>query len=426
MSNNCIYIKKPFSLCNDNGKKTYIIDIIKPGTICEYTQDQKIEENCNPNTDECNIESNQYVDVIKCIIKNIINEFIKKFNDGPGNCSSDKIINQYSEINIARDENGNVPDMSTCKITVNQNAQITSNKVCVDINSRLANLQGDEKKYLINSILDEVFTNKISLFVKSKSLFINKCKDIFFDKLINIDATITSGCSQNIYIDQDRSVYFFGNVKCKNSTFTFSQDAIIESYMRCVTEPILDDIINNVELKRLFNITQISNKDCIYDKVLISGCDGNERKYKINILVPQMGNGTCEYNENQIINEICSNKECETTEWSNWSDCAGDNLNSTIGIQTRTRKLKKDENGNVIGNGDNCPPFFEKRVCNISKRKRLNSNQNIQDTLPPILKNIYGYEWLLYGPKYLTSTQKILISVIIVVFIFLWIYILFK
>jgi hypothetical protein len=439
MSEDCIFVKKPYSICTNN-KKKFKFEIIRPernGGNCNYTfklnnQDQTIdlktlqtknwlnEEDCDQTTDKCNGISDDYTEVMKCIINSVVETFVNKFNRGPGNCSSDKIITQRSAVYIGPDV-----DMSTCEVSIGQTIDLTSKKICLDINSILANLSGQEKANLIEDVLEDTFKYYNNPVVSGKKLFIEKCKDLLFDRLMNIDMSINAGCSQKITVTQDQNIYFLGTVLCDNSKFDFTQSAIVKGYMRCITEPFMDDLIKNIELKRLFNITQQINKDCVTNKVLVQGCNGKERKFKMDILIPSQGTGKCDYMQNQIITESCENKDCELSDWSDWSPCVEEVPESGIGTQFRTRKLKKNSEGKVIGGGNNCGDFNEKRICYIPKKSRNNSIQNVEIP-PPIFPTKKGYEWLLYGPSYLNDKQKLLMKIIIAVLVCLWFYILFK
>jgi len=467
MAEDCIFIKKPYSLCT-NSKKKYKFEIIRPeknGGKCEYTffkdssdarnkinsvvdlnqlrQKNMInEEYCDELTDECNAVSEDYKEVIKCILKKVIDTFVDKFNKGPGNCSSDKIIRQRSTVFIGPDFDG-----ATCSVEINQSIDLTSKKICLDINKILADLGGDleTKRTLIEDVVNDTFKYYNNPIVYKKTLFIEKLKDLIFDRLMNIDMTINAGCSQKVYVGQDQNIYLLGKILCENSKFEFTQSAIVKAYMRCITEPFMDDLVNQPELKRLFNINESINRDCIINKILVQGCNSTpgkpgQRKFKIDILIPQAGNGSCEYQQNQIISEECSTKLCETSDWDEWSPCVEEvqftsdsetsfptpsGLRSGVGTQFRKRTLKKDSDGKVIGGGENCPSFEEKRICYIPKLTRKNINQKLEIP-PPKFATKKGYEWLLYGPEYMTESQKTILKVVVSVIICLWIYVLIK
>ena len=79
----------------------------------------------------------------------------------------------------------------------------------------------------------------------------------------------------------------------------------------------------------------------------------------------------------------------------------------------------------VITPGDDCPQFTESRTCSVELGQRKNAEQQIPTRPSPILGENYGYEWLFYGPSYLTQTQKIIAIAIAIFLIGLWIYALF-
>ncbi len=423
MSSDCILKKVPISQCVKN-EREYQFNIIKPAIgngTCNYKQEQdtligKPEKNiinvkdgqkeilfCED--DECIISSNTFKDAIKCILKQLQNTFVKTFNDGPGNCVSDKIVKQNMNVFIGPDA-----DLGDCQIDINQKINIQGKKICLDINKAILSLKDNEKENFLKKVLDDTFIyiQSNSPYIQSRQEFITQCKNVILNKLMNIDASIDSKCSQSIYVSQDQNVYLLGTIKCVNSVFEFNQSAIINAYMSCITAPFLDDLLSDYRLKKLYEAP--SDIDCIYDKILIQPCNGTNRKYRINILRDKKGNGKCDYINNQIISEQCTSRTCEVGPWSEWSICA----------ENKQERIRK-----VISPGNDCPPFKETRLCLEELRDSPNADQTIYSRPPPILEKKYGYEWLYYGPSLLEPKQKIYGTIFIIIVVIAWIYAVF-
>ena len=130
-----------------------------------------------------------------------------------------------------------------------QKIDLKAKKVCLDINKAIMNLQGNEKEKLLNQVLDNTFRPQ-SDYIQNRPDFIKMCKTIIINKLMSIEASIDSKCSQTIYVGQDQNVYLIGDIKCKNSVFSFSQDAVVKAYMSCITSPFLDDLMEDLNLNR--------------------------------------------------------------------------------------------------------------------------------------------------------------------------------
>ena len=423
MSSDCILQKTPISQCSKN-KRKFAIEVIKPATgsgTCIYKEagdkltgkeavyipitqkqiEEGIELPCSD--DQCvRVNGGSYKDALKCILQDLQNTFVKRFNEGPGDCTQDSTVKQNMNIFIGPDA-----DLGECEIDLSQKIDVRGKKVCLDINKALMNFQGQDKENFIDDVLNEVF-NLQTTYIKDRPTFINICKNILFNKLMGIDSSINSKCSQSIYVSQDQNAFLLGDIKCKDSVFRFSQDAIVSAYMSCITGPFLDDLENDLNLKKLYEMPLDSN--CVFETEVVKPCDGKVRQVKVNVLKNARGKGTCPYTNNQLINETCSNSTCQVSGWSNWTPCIG-------GKQQRKRT--------VITPGDDCPNFTESRTCSVELGSRKNSSQTIPQRPPPILGEKYGYEWLFYGPSYLTQQQRIIAIAIIVFLVGLWIYALF-
>jgi hypothetical protein len=421
MNNDCILQKTSISQCTKN-KRKFKLNIIKPSSgsgKCTYEEKgdtligkpsfkkenvkdgDEIELFCED--DDCVRGSNLFKDAIKCILKDLQDTFVKTFNEGPGDCVADRTVKQNMAVFI-----GPNADLGECEVNISQKIDLKGKKVCLDINKAIMNLQGEEKEKLLREVLDKTFILQ-SDYIQNRPDFINLCKSIILNKLMSIEASIDSKCSQTISVGQDQNVYLLGDIKCKNSVFSFSQEAIVKAYMSCITGPFLDDLMNDLTLKKLYESPL--DADCVFDKTLVQPCDGTTRKYRIDILKEKKGNGTCAYTNNQVISENCSLSKCKVSNWSGWSICAG-------GKQERTRK--------VITPGDDCPHFKETRPCFQQLRDRLNADQQLKTRPPPILGEKYGYEWLYYGPSYFTSTQKTFWTIMIIIIVVIWIYTILK
>jgi hypothetical protein len=478
---NCLFTKVPTSQCA-NGKRNFKINLIKPKSgngTCLYDYDKVttsgsvktrlditydgqsiLDESCQD--DDCVPNSTDFKDAVKCILKSLQDNFVKKFNDGPGSCSSDKIVKQNMNVFIGPDA-----DLGECDVKLGQTIDMTSKKVCLDINKAIMSLEGTEKLNFLQLVLDDVF-NAQSKYVKDRPMFVKKAKEFLLNKLMTIDSSANTKCSQSINISQDQNIYLLGEIKCKNSTFEFTQEAIVKAYMSCITGPFLDDMANDYNLKRLFEAKLDDN--CIWVKKLVQPCDGSIRKFRLEILRPAIGNGVCEFrddeytttqvrelartngiknpenmemeelcnalnlgikritdtevrclktnptvmkiNQNDIITENCKIPTCQVSEWSEWSSC------DSGGEQTRERKIIKP--------GEDCPYFTEKRDCKKEIRKRKNSNQKIEELSDdPIVTNYKGYEWLYYGPGVMNEKQKMIMKIVLVGILALWIYVMF-
>ena len=423
MNSDCIIQKTPINQCTKN-KRKYKIEVVRPASgsgKCVYREDADkltgklavnipitqqiiddgLELPCSD--DQCvRVNGGPFKDALKCILQDLQNTFVKRFNEGPGDCVQDKVVKQSMNIFIGPDA-----DLGECEIDLSQKIDVRGKKVCLEINKALMNLQGKDKEDFLDSVLDEVF-NLQTTYIKDRPNFVNLCKDTLFNKLMSIDSSINSKCSQSVFVSQDQNVFLLGDIKCQGSVFRFSQDAVVSAYMSCITGPFLDDLENDLNLKKLYEMPLDS--DCVFETQVVKPCDGKVRQSQVTILRNARGKGTCPYVNNQIISEACSNSTCKVSEWSSWTPCIA-------GKQQRKRT--------VITPGDDCPQFTESRTCSVELGQRKNAEQQIPTRPSPILGENYGYEWLFYGPSYLTQTQKIIAIAIAIFLIGLWIYALF-
>jgi len=414
MSSNCLYMKQLDESCKD-GIRKYKINVIAPSKgdgVCRYNlKDVKdgdiVEEACDNTAcplPEFNAGRTDFKATLSCMIDSFNETFAKDFSGGPGDCSQDKVVKQSAKLVVGPDA-----DLTDCKIELDQKIDLSSQKICGNINETLAGFEGEAKSTFINSLLDKVISRQPKN-IKDKTQFISRFKTLMVDNLMAVQGGVNSKCSQTISISQDQNIYFLGNISCKGSTFKFSQEAIVNAYMSCITAPVLDVISNDTLLKRYF--TEKQNADCIYDFELLEPCNNNKRKLKVNILSPAKGTGKCTYTNNQIIQEDCTTNSCKVSEWSEWSPCLVDEKHH------RTRRITLQ--------GKDCPPLYQEEDCFYEEeRDRPNANP-----LPVKRKNLSSrqsgfYRFFSEGPSVLEFKQKILFYAFIIFFFIVLFYTIF-
>ena len=121
MSSDCILQKTPISQCSKN-KRKFAIEVIKPATgsgTCIYKEagdkltgkeavyipitQKQIEEGVELpcSDDQCvRVNGGSYKDALKCILQDLQNTFVKRFNEGPGDCTQDSTVKQNMNIFI--------------------------------------------------------------------------------------------------------------------------------------------------------------------------------------------------------------------------------------------------------------------------------------------------------------------------------------
>lgn len=415
MSSNCYYIKEPLKKCDGTVSK-YTIKVLVPATgkgTCQHNlKDVKdgdiVEEPCS--NDECNIEeyntgNTSFKNTVLCLIKSFTDTFAKEFSSGPGDCSSDKVMKQNFKIVIGKEA-----DLSECTVDIDQKIDATSEKVCSNINQTLSKFEGPQRYSFIVSVLNKVISAQPES-IKKKTQFIERFKQMMTDVLMISQGTLNSKCSQSISISQDQNVYLIGKIKCNGSKFKFSQEAIVNAYMSCITSPVMDQIVNDPLLKKYYSVSE--NEDCIYDIETIQPCNGSIIKSKVNIIKPKKGTGTCPYNANQILTTPCTFGNCQVSEWSEWSPCLSNE------IQHRTRTIEVQ--------GKDCPNLYQEQNCEYEPiRKRPNSNPKT-----PKRENIYEdentsfYKFFELGPSAIDYKNKIITYNFFLFFILVFIYVIF-
>ncbi len=421
MNSNCYYIKEFNKPCDDKQVRKYKIKVLEPakGTgICQYNlvdikDGDIIEEPCNDeecSTDDYNNNSQtDFKNAINCLLNSFNTTFAKDFSGGPGDCSSDKLIKQSFKLVIGPDA-----DLSDCKVSVDQRIDMSSEKVCANINETLSKFEGEEKYKFITNIVNKVIDNQPES-IRNKTEFIKRFKKLLIDSLMVTQGQVNAKCSQSISVSQDQNIYLLGRIKCSGSNFKFSQEAVVSSYISCITAPVLDSLKNDQLLKKYY--TASPNSDCIYDLQIVEPCDGKQRKVKVNMISPKKGTGKCEYNgqqitANQTLTQKCKNDNCEVSEWDDWSPCLVDE------VQYRTRR--------IILQGKDCPSLFQEREC---KYEPIRSRPNSRPETPLrqiINKNtIPFYEVFVNGPSSLDPKNKMIFYAFFIFFIFIFIYAIF-
>jgi hypothetical protein len=415
MSTNCYYIKEPLKKCDGTVTK-YTIRVITPPTgkgTCQFNlKDVKtgdiVEEPCS--NDECviaeyNAGNTSFKNAVLCLIKSFTDTFAKDFSSGPGDCSSDKVIKQNFKLVV-----GPEADLSECSVEVDQKIDATSEKVCANINQTLSNFEGKQRYDFIVALLNKVISSQPDS-IKKKPEFVNRFKQMMIDVLMASQGPVNSKCSQSISISQDQNVYLLGNIKCKDSKFKFSQEAILNAYMSCITTPVMDQLTNDPLLKKYYSLSQ--NADCVYDTETIESCNGSVIKSKVNIITPAKGTGKCVYNANQIITTPCTFGKCKVSSWSEWSPC----LSNEIQHRKRTITLQ----------GKDCPNLYEEQKC---KYESIRERPNARPETPKRI-NIYEeantgfYKFFSEGPSGVEYKNTIITYAFLIFFLLVFIYVIF-
>jgi len=414
MSADCYYIKNLEKGCT-NGVRKYKIKIIEPakgGGVCQFNlKDVKdgdiVEDPCTE--DECSTleysNNSKFNNTMLCLIDSFNTTFATEFST-VGNCSSDKLIKQSFKLVV-----GPEADLSDCSIKVGQSIDLTSSKICGDINQTISNFNDStDKKNFVVKVIDRVIS-KQPKYIQDKTEFIDRFKKLMVEKLMNVSGGVNSKCSQTISISQDQNVYFLGNIKCKGSEFKFTQEAIVNAYISCITGPIFDNLQKDQLLIKYYN--QSPDADCVFDFQITEPCDGEERKVKVNILTPKKGKGTCEYSNNQVITQKCTTDNCQVSEWGKWSPCLQDET------QFRSRR--------IILQGKDCPVLFQQRECKYEDiRERPNSKPSVPKRKNIVNVNGNFYKVFTDGPSVLIGKDKILFYAFFIFFFIVLIYAIFS
>lgn len=368
----------------------------------------------------CNRNDQTFQGIIKCFTEDLINNFVNVLGNDPYmNCSQSTLITQAMYVNI---ENANI---TNCGINLTQSIgdqQLpiapTNKKICVDVNKKLAELEGEKRQQIVNSAID-LSINNLQPIIKTKTNFINLLKTLISDKLMNTEPPIIQdgntsilnksviGCSQNLRLSQTQNITISGEVTCgSDKKIDISQEAIINSYMKCIIEPFLDDLLTNPVLRTAFNYSP--NANCMYDLIPTSPCENNILNLKATIISPSRGSGTCPYTEGQNITQPCTLDQCSVGPWKKVSLCE----------DGREKYVRK-----IISSGVNCPETIKFENCTIPTfRPRIqpeNINQPLDENLIRLQDFISNNQFLLLNPTFTTSSQKLILFIIVLLFILL-------
>jgi hypothetical protein len=366
----------------------------------------------------CNRNDQTFQGVIKCFTEDLINNFVNVLGNDPYmNCSQSTLITQAMNVNI---ENATI---TNCAMFFNQTIggnQVpvapTNKKICVDVNKKLAELEGEKRQEIVNSAID-LSINNLQPIIKTKTNFIDLLKTLISDKLMNTEPPIIQdgntsifnesviGCSQNLRLSQTQNITISGEVTCgPDRKIDISQEGIINKYMKCIIEPFLDDLLTNPVLRTAFNYSP--NANCMYDLTPTSPCENNILSLKATIISPSRGSGTCPYTEGQVITQPCTLDQCTLGPWKKVSLCEN-------GKEKYVRK--------IISSGVNCPETVKFENCTIPtfrpRRQPENINQPLDENLTRLQDFISTNQFLLLTPTFTTSSQKIIAIMIVSLFI---------
>jgi hypothetical protein len=381
---NCIYTKAVVQPCTD-GVRQYKVTILQPSSgtgTCPYVQDQIITEPCP--LYECGPEQT-FESTLKCLMGRVIQQFITIFNNTSGDCPSQQIISQ----NLTLNNQGN---LEGCTVNISQLIKSSTTKICADINKSLLSLSPADRSSLVGKAVDAALAGA-SVYVRQRPRFAAAFKEALQSLMGKVSADLQTRCSQTINISQDMVATITGTVRCTGGTLNFSQEAIVDAYMQCITGPFLPVLMADPVLKSLYN--ESGDLNCVYDKVLVSPCDGQTRVWSIKLIEPSKGRGSCPHKDGDIVKEECSPlSQCVVSQWSEWSSC---NLDQTgKGVTSRTRT--------ILIQGEDCPELIEEKECAEIRPRRVGSMRpNSQSR---------SYDWLVRGPSAMNPIQKAIALVI--------------
>lgn len=343
------------------------------------------------NNNTCLTNDLTYSNVMTCFFNSFMNNFSDIFNAGPGSCPQTNLISQSMNLRILPGT-----DMSNCKINLDQLINLSGKSTCVNLNSLLTNMNETDKKYVIQATIQRSI-NTLPIVIQNNTSFINKLVSVVLDVLTTpVNENLHLYCSNVIQLTQSQDIILGGSGSfCNNSTFDFSQKAIVSNYINCLLTPFTDLIQNNKELQQSF--LSSPNQDCVYDYKVIRPCDGQTRDIQYYIIYPSKGNGTCPVTNSQKQTVNCSESKCQVSEWSTWSDCVN-------GSQTRSRKM--------ISPGNDCPSFIETRICNLNDNNNYTSD--ITNNTDQLESN--KYKWLTDGLQNFTKRDLVVVFLILLLF----------
>lgn len=278
---------------------------------------------------------NNYESFIDQFITDFTQDF-SVFFDTNTNCSQNISLNNTTKLNL------NNARISGCNINISQSNDLTGGeRLCAELSERLFKLSPEELGVMIDARIKAII-DRYNLPVGFKNLIRDKIVEYFNSNSI---ADVIN-CSQNIIVGKDQVVYINGEFRCTNgSNLTINNKTIVNGFLKCMLNPIISVLKNDLFLKRSF---ESPSRDCVWDKIEEEGCKNNVRKYVIKILKDPYGNGRCSVKDGDIITESCDLPECKMSNWSEWSPCIN-------GQQSKIR--------NVSSPGVNCPPTIITSQC---------------------------------------------------------------
>lgn len=387
------------------------------GTSSPYqnTQENIIDFNTSSNTIASTFDFNKITDVFNFSKEFLINEFV---NELKAIATDDKFCKTNTLISSTTNVNNNAI-LIGCVLNINIGQKIQpSESICMNINERLKYMNNDERNQLFDKAINKL---KIKLLNESKLVnktrFINLLSTLLKNNINTTPSNSTTSCSQDIKITKTQTINLEGIIRCNNGVFNFNNRAFVNPYMKCVVEPIWTNLENNNELRNLYN--KGDNSNCIYSETQITACDKTKNKYnvKIDIIEPQIGIGSCDYFNGQIVEKDCTIPECEVSAWSNWSDCIPDTNNPRKGLQKRIRKYIKTGEGCQENN------MIETKECELTREQTnivtqyIENNQREQAKLNNIATS-NGWITLYTQGSFDTAGKKVLIvSLFLIIFI---------
>jgi hypothetical protein len=301
--------------------------------------------------------------------------------------------------------------VENCNFTVSQTTDINKDSLCVDINKQLISMSLEDRNNFINAsilALKNVLLSKLN----NKKNFIDYLCETIKNKMLISYSNSQTRCSQNIKVETDQKLILEGTFICDNNTrINLTNNVFVDMFMKCLVQPVYNKINNDSELARRFNTPD--NNNCIYSETVISSCDNNNRKIKLNILKPLAGTGECKYvkNINEVIDIVdgmeleipCEKVDCLVSDWSNWGKC-------TMGVNG---KAVQKRSRRYVSIGDGCEKLnmIDYRSCNIENEPEYLQNLDI-----PVKSSIN----LLYNNKISDTRSRVIVVLILTIFLILF------
>lgn len=300
-----------------------------------------------------------YNDLLTYVDNKITDIFVDIFKNSDGNkCTSQSqyIINQT--LNLKGTFKGCNFDMSS------RIDQSSSDRLCLDVNEKLKFMSKTERENIFSQICNRL-TLELSSLLYNKQTFVDKFIDRLKIKLENIDSSSQFKCVQTSITANDQQVTISGNMTCDSSSKIKISSAIFaQQSIKCMSKPVIDTLKEDRTLANLF--LQDDNMPCVYDLELTKKCDGDTQEYRVSIIKPAKGTGTCDYEQDQTILQPCYLDTCIVGEWGEWSQCYDDN-----GTQKKYRSRK------IERKGTDCEQYRLREESTCIENKSLSSSRKI-------------------------------------------------